>query len=196
MVNVTDPTPPRSRNWTVIAAMLGGSAALITALVGVLTFVSTQIGKGEQPQTAVRPTAAPSPNSTAGASSAAPQPAWTLVWRGSFLFDNNGVNFDHEPPLRNPGGALQVYSGGSTAVAAGMGSGRIRLAALAPGAPATPEVCAERLDNFSTGDVSLDKGRRICVLTDRKRVVLMVINGGPDEDLAWDATATIWQPTP
>jgi hypothetical protein len=203
MTYVTTPAPSQGKNWTTIAAMLGGIAALLTAIVGTLTFITTQLnGKdkngpsADQPSTAQTTALQPmgTPVATSTTNGQAPQAAWTQVWTGSFLFDNNGVNFDHEPPLRNAGGAFQVYSGGSSAIAAGLGSGRIRLASLPSGTAATPDACAERLDNYSTSSVDLDEGRRVCVRTERGRVVLMKINGGPDDKLAWDVTATIWRP--
>jgi hypothetical protein len=203
MIDVNDPSPNRGKNWTAIAAMLGGIAALLTAVVGVLTFVTTQLsgtdknsGSAQQPGSARTTAATPAgtPVSTVTTDEAVVPTAWTQVWTGSFLFDNNGINFDHEPPLRNAGGNLQVYSGGSSAVAAGFGSGKIRLASLPGGTTATPEACSERLDNYSTGSIDLDTGKQVCVRTARGRVVLMKVDAGPDDGLGWDVTVTIWQP--
>jgi hypothetical protein len=205
---VTDlqPTAPRKgRDWNAVAAMLGGVAALITACVGALAFVASQhdsSGSGTEPAragaaatgtTAAAPTGTSPSRSVAAAAPPGPQAAWQQVWQGSFRFDNNGVNFDQEPPLRNAGGALQIYSGGTTVVPAGAGGGSVRIAALDRGDPGTPEACAAKLDAFSTSSVPLDTGRRVCVHTTLGRVVLMTVVSRMDES-SWNVTATVWRP--
>jgi hypothetical protein len=87
--------------------------------------------------------------------------------------------------------AIQIYSGGTTAVAAGFGTGSVRIATLERGDPGTPEACAAKLDAFSTPSVPLDIGRRVCVHTTLGRVVLMTVLSRADE-YAWNVTATIW----
>lgn len=190
---MSNPPPQQGRNWSAIAALLGGAAALITAVVGVLTFVFTQIGHGPAGPTATPKAPGRTPAQTAPTTPTTPtteQAAWRMVWQGPFLFDNNGVNFDHEPPLRD-GGGLQVYSGGDSAVAAA----RIGIAALPSGAATTPAACADRIVRYSTGSVRLDKGTRVCVRTDLGRIALMVFEGNVPNTLDWEVNATIWQPT-
>jgi len=191
--------PDRARrgpDWNTIAAILGGVAAVITACVGVLAFAADHLGTGGGSGPSA--TATPAGRSAMHGSGAASAPApggWVQVWQGPFLFDNNGVSFDHEPPLRNSGGDFDIYSGGSSAIAAGVGGGSVQVVALGPGDPSTPEACAAKLAGFGTGSVSLDSGKRICVHTALGRVALMTVVGsstdGPD---AWNVTATVWRP--
>ena len=79
----------------------------VDGCVGVLAFAADHLGTGGGSGPSA--TATPAGRSAMHGSGAASAPApggWVQVWQGPFLFDNNGVSFDHEPPLRNSGGVL------------------------------------------------------------------------------------------
>lgn len=87
----------RHSSWNTLAALISAVAAMITALVAFLAFV---VGGDKRAQ--------PSPSKSSargsGSSQASVSPkepshaAPHIAWQGEFLFDNDGVDLDGEPP--------------------------------------------------------------------------------------------------
>jgi hypothetical protein len=195
MVTVTEQARRPKRNWSTIAAFFGGLAALITALVGMATFIVNQVGDDA-------PTAAPTPAAptrAAPASAAPPVTAappspesagWRQVWAREFILDTNGVLLDSDRPVRGTG-SFHVISGGPMISPAG----QAEIAELPGDQPVTPDACDERVTTHSADTITMDSGKRVCVRTPAGRVALMIVQGATgDVNAGWRVRATVWQP--
>ncbi|GIF01519.1 hypothetical protein [Paractinoplanes rishiriensis] len=186
---MTDRARPPGRNWSTIAAVLGGLAALITAVVGLSTFIANQFGDAPR-ATPAATTKPPAVQPATAASSAPAAGGWREVWSREFVLDTTGVLLDSDQPVRGTG-AFHVISGGPMISPAGGAA----IAALPAGQPATPDACDERVTTHSADNVTMDSGKRVCVRTPAGRVALLVVEGATgDVNAGWTVRATVWQP--
>jgi len=135
----------------------------------------------------------PPTGSSAAASPPASRPAAPetapVVWRDELRLDGLPKDFDTEPPTRGnfstdlrsdaylDGSTYRKYFGGT-------------LALWVEKAAPDRDDCATRIETHGRPAVSIVRGSRVCLRTDRGRIVLLEI--GRRDDDAYLATATLW----
>jgi hypothetical protein len=179
--------------WSTVGRAAIAIGTLLGGVAAILTFVSGNDNQNQPSSphaTSTEGRSNSTPLATRQQSPSGPQTTPRVAWKGTFLFDNNGVDLDREPPARGVDSGFDAYSGGSSfdTVGADVAVWRGRT-------PPTPDECSSLLDKFSNTRVPIDVGTRLCVRTSQGRIAFIEVVRQGDENTAagWEVRATIWR---
>jgi hypothetical protein len=185
-------TPARGGSfWTSATGIVSALAALITALVGAAALLYTVRSGQPAEQTAKDPASglagAPTQTGAPASSHAQPPAAGTPIFNDELIVPNASVDLDGPPFHQKPFSGADIYSAGTTM--GGM-SGALMVKWTGSGDPGRAD-CAGKVDSLGEKSVTVDVGTRVCLKTDKGRIVFFTVLSAPN-DFDWKVHAVIW----